>query len=168
MLAYYTGTARATVDVDFIIGDADFERASEVIYKAYVQLKHRNRVSRGTYDTRKQHAKNPERIDLVKDDFPLFKAIVQRYCVIRRAKKQVVKIPTIEAAIALKFAASISPNRGDETQSIDNADLMRLIRIAPNLDEKALFALGELIYRGGGKELVAVVIDVRQGKTVSL
>lgn len=28
MLSYYTGTARATVDVDFIIGGADFERAS--------------------------------------------------------------------------------------------------------------------------------------------
>ncbi len=167
MLSYYTGTARATVDVDFIIGGADFERASKVINKAYAQFKHNNRIYHVTYDTKKQ-AKDPERIDLVKDGFPLFKAVVQKYCVTLRAKKQIVKIPTIEAAIALKFAASISPNRGDENKPIDNADLMKLIRSTPKLNEPALLALGELVYSGGGKELAAVVNDVRQGKTISL
>ncbi|MBT3724614.1 MAG: hypothetical protein HOM14_18870 [Gammaproteobacteria bacterium] len=168
MLSYYTGTARATVDVDFIIGGTDFERASKEINKAYAQFKHHNRVYHVTYDTQKTHEKDPERIDLVKDGFPLFKAVVQKYCVTLRAKKQVVKIPTIEAAIALKFAASISPNRGDENKPIDNADLMRLIRATPNLNEHAILALGELVYSGGGKELAAVVNDVRQGKTISL
>lgn len=167
MLSYYTGTARATADVDFIISGADFERASKAINKAYAQFKHNNRVYHVTYDTKKQ-AKAPERIDLVKDGFPLFKAVVQKYRVTLRAKKQVVKIPTIEAAIALKFAASISPNRGDENKPIDNADLMRLIRTTPKLNEQALLALGELVYSGGGKELAAVVNDVRQGKTISL
>jgi hypothetical protein len=33
MLSYYTGTARATVDVNVIIGVADFERASTAIYR---------------------------------------------------------------------------------------------------------------------------------------
>ncbi len=167
MLSYYTGTARATVDVDFIIGGADFERASKVINKAYAQFKHNNRIYHVTYDTKKQ-AKDPERIDLVKDGFPLFKAVVQKYCVTLRSKNQVIKIPTIEAAIALKFAASISPNRGDENKPIDNADLMRLIRATPNLNEQALLALGELVYSGGGKELSAVISDVRQGKIISL
>ncbi len=167
MLSYYTGTARATVDVDFIIGGADFERASRVIDKAYAQFKHNNQVYHVTYDTKK-HVKDPERIDLVKDGFPLFKAVVQKYCVTLRAKKKVVKIPTIEAAIALKFAASISPNRGDENKPVDNADLMRLIRTTTKLNEQALLALGELVYSGGGKELAAVVNDVRQGKAISL
>ena len=85
-----------------------------------------------------------------------------------KAKKQIVKIPTIEAAIALKFAASISPNRSDEDKSVDNADLMRLVRVHPKLDEKELHTLGELIYRGGGKELTAVVSDVKQGKAINL
>jgi len=168
MLSYYIGTARATVDVDFIIGGTDFERASKAIHKAYTQFKYHNRVYHVTYDTKKMHAKDPERIDLVKDGFPLFKAVVQQYCVTLRAKKQVVRIPTIEAAVALKFAASISPNREDENKSIDNADLMRLIRSTSNLNKQVLLALGELIYSGGGKELVEVVNDIRQGKTISL
>lgn len=79
-----------------------------------------------------------------------------------------VKVPTIEAAIALKFAASISPHRELENKPVDNADLMRLIRTRSKIDEKALLALGELVYRGGGRELVSVVNDVKQGKAISL
>ena len=44
MLSYYTGIARATMDVDFIIGGADFERASKAIHKAYAQFKHHDRI----------------------------------------------------------------------------------------------------------------------------
>ena len=168
MLSYYTGTARATVDVYFIIRAADYERASKAIHKAYAQFKHHDQVFHVTYDTRKPHVKDPERIELIKDGFPLFRAVVKKYYVTVNAQKQLIKIPTIEAAVALKFAASISPNRGDENKHIDNADLFRLIRATPKLDEKALLALGELIDRGGGKELVAVVGDVRKGKAVSL
>ncbi len=168
MLSYYTGIARATVDVDVIISSADFARASKAIQQAYTQFKRHDYAYHVTYDTKKAHTKDPERIDLVKDGFPLFRTIVQQYCVRVRTKKHLIKIPTIEAAIALKFAASISPNRGDENKPIDNADLMKLIRVTPKFDEKALLALGELIYRGGGKELVAVVNDIKEGKATSL
>ncbi|MGO2356347.1 MAG: hypothetical protein ACTH58_16620 [Marinomonas foliarum] len=75
---------------------------------------------------------------------------------------------TVEAAIALKFAASISPNRRDENKPVDNADLLRLVRSRPSLNETSLTALGDLVYRGGGKELVAIVNDIRSGKPVSL
>jgi hypothetical protein len=168
MMSYYTGTARATVDVDFIIGGTDFTRAAKAIDKAYTQFKYNDRVYHVTYDSTKPKLKDPERIDLVKDGFPLFREIVRKYCVTLRTRQHTVKIPTIEAAIALKFAASISPNRGDENKPIDNADLLRLIRTSPDFDNKALSALGDLIYAGGGKELVAIVEDIRSGKHVSL
>ncbi len=168
MLSYYTGTARATVDVDFIIGGAHFTRAAKVIDKAYSQFKHNDRVYHVTYDSKRAGLKDAERIDLIKDGFPLFRAVVQGYCYIIRARKHTVKIPTVEAAIALKFAASISPNRGDENKPIDNADLLRLIRSRPNFDVDALSKLGDLVYCGGGKELVAIVEDIRSGKAISL
>lgn len=168
MLSFYTGAARATVDVDFIIGGADFSRAAKVIDKTYTQFKHNDRVYHVTYDSKKANQKDPERIDLVRDTFPLFSEIVRRYCHILRASKHTVKIPTVEAAIALKFAASISPNRGDENKPIDNADLLRLIRSRNNLDLNALMRLGDLVYQGGGKELISIIEDVRNGKPVSL
>lgn len=168
MLSFYTGTARATVDVDFIIGGADFTRAAKAIDKAYSQFKHNDRIYHVTYDSKKSGIKDPERIDLVKDGFPLFREVVQRYCHTIRASKHTVKVPTVEAAIALKFAASISPNRGDENKPVDNADLLRLVRSRGNLDITALAKLGDLVYRGGGKELVSIVEDIRSGKSVSL
>lgn len=168
MLSYYAGTARATVDVDFIISGPDFSRATKVIASAYAQFKHHDRVYHVTYDSKKPNLKDPERIDLVKDGFPLFREVIQKYCVTLNDNKHTMKIPTIEAAIALKFAASISPNRGDENKPIDNADLLILIRSTPNLDSQALSKLGDLVYSGGGKELVSVVEDVRKGKPLSL
>lgn len=167
MLSFYTGIARATVDVDFIIGNADFARASKAINKTYLQFKETDRVYHVTYDTKK-NVVDPERIDLIKDVFPLFREVVKQYSVTLREGKSTVKIPTIEAAIALKFAASISPNRGDENKPIDNADLLRLIKSTAKFDEKALLALGELVYTGGGRELVSVVNDMKSGKSVSL
>ena len=51
MLSFYTGTARATVDVDFIIGASDFARAAKAINKAYTQFKYHDRVYHVTYNT---------------------------------------------------------------------------------------------------------------------
>ena len=168
MLSFYTDTARATVDVDFIIGGADFSRAVRAVEKAYTQFNQNDRVYHVTYDSKKSGQRDLERIDLVKDGFPLFREVVVRYCRAIKIDRHTVKIPTVEAAIALKFAASISPNREDEDKPIDNADLLRLVRSKSNLKEEALAKLGDLVYRGGGKELVSIVNDIKAGKHVSL
>lgn len=65
------------VDVDFIISGTDFERASQTICQAYAQFKPHNHVYHVTYNTKKPNVRDPERIDLVKDGFPLFKSIVK-------------------------------------------------------------------------------------------
>lgn len=168
MLSFYTGTARATVDVDFIIGEPDFSRAAKAINKAYTQFKQNDHIYHVTYDSKKSGEKDLERIDLVKDGFPLFREVVIKYCHTINAHKHTVKIPTIEAAIALKFAASISPNRGDENKPVDNADLLKLVRSRPDIKEDTLIKLGDLVYQGGGKELFSIVADIKAGKAVSL
>ncbi len=168
MLSFYTGTARATVDVDFIVSGSDFARAAKAVKSAYSQFKAHDQVHHVTYDSRRPNQKDPERIDLVRDSFPLFREIVAKYCHILRTREHTVKIPTIEGAIALKFAASISPNRGDENKPVDNADLLRLIRSRSSLNTDALGKLGDLVYQGGGKELVSIIEDIRSGKAISL
>jgi hypothetical protein len=168
MVSFYTGNARATVTVDFIVGGAHFARAAKAIDKAYSQFKQNGRVYHVTYDSKKGGPTDAERIDLVRDGFPLFREVVTRYCHAVKTDSHTVKIPTIEAAIALKFAASISPNRGVENKPVDNADLLRLIRSTLRIDDKVLLTLGDFIYRGGGKELIALVADIRAGKPVRL
>ena len=168
MLSYYTGVSRATIDVDFIIKNADFAKATRLIQKNYAQLSLSDKVYHVTFNVQDTVTAEPERIDLVKDGFALFREIVNHSSLTRRSGEYTVRIPTREAAMALKFAASISPNRGDENKPVDNADLIRLIKTAADIDNKALQHLGELVYLGGGSELIAVVADVLAGKPVNL
>lgn len=167
MVSFYTGIPRATVDVDFIVGGSDFTEATHVISKSYQAFKQTDRVYHVTYDT-KQKVVNPERIDLIKDMFPLFRQIVEKHSITLQDKNYQIRMPTLEAAIALKFAASISPNRSNADRAIDNADLLRLVRSSAKFDEKILSLLGELVYLGGGNELLQVVGDITSGKSIDL
>ena len=168
MMSYYTGTPRATVDVDFIIRKADFKKAFDSVSHAFSEFKSNDKVYHVTFDVIESETVDPERIDLIKDGFPIFREVVKNYSVIVQSDKNVVRIPTLEAAIALKFAASISPNRADEDKQIDNADMTRLIKTSQHIDDGKLLKLGELIYSGGGKELTSIVKDIIEGKSVSL
>ena len=168
LLSFYTGTARATVDVDFIISGSDFLRATKVINKAYQQFNQHDRIFHVTYDSKISKQKDAERIDLVKDGEPLFRAVVLHYSHTLRSGDHTIKVPTIEAAIALKFAAAISPHRGDENKPIDHSDLLKLVRSTSHFNETALMKLGDLAYRGGGRELISVVTDIRNNKPIRL
>lgn len=168
MLSFYTGNIRATVDVDFIIGGSDFSRAAKVVDKAYSRYIHNDHVYHVTYDSQQSDLHDPERIDLVKDGFPLFREVVNHYCYKVGAEKQQIRVPTLEAAIALKFAASISPNRSDLDKPVDHSDLLSLVRSGDCLDYSTLGKLGDYIYVGGGRELISIVKDILEGKNVSL
>ena len=85
-----------------------------------------------------------------------------------QSKGQTVFVPTVEAAVALKFAAAISPNRGDVSRPQDRIDLMAIVKKHQNMNTTALNELGDLIYLGGGKELNQFVVDVQQGKHIVL
>lgn len=63
-------------------------------------------------------------------------------------------IPTIEAALASKYAAMISDFRDREKKEYDAADFRRMARANyADVDRKRLRRLGELVWEGGGEEL---------------
>jgi hypothetical protein len=65
------------------------------------------------------------------------------------------RIPTLAGAIAAKYSAIVSPYRQWERKQQDAVDLRNLI--LPNLkkiDRQQLHQLGELVYPGGGDELL--------------
>ena len=115
--------------------------------------------------SRRSHL-DAERIDLVKAGNPFFQRILDRYATPIQSKGQRVHVPTVEAAIALKFAAAISPNRGDESRPQDRIDLLAIVRKHTNLNQAVLAELGDLVYSGGGVELQTFVRDVQAGKNV--
>lgn len=109
-----------------------------------------------------------ERVDLVRDNAPLFARILQRYAETVPIRGGFVRLPTVEAAVAMKFAAVISPNRGNDSRPQDRSDLASLVTLHRNLKLEVLKELGDLVYPGGGKELQDFCTAVWAGKSVSL
>src|SRR5690606_11867368 len=65
------------------------------------------------------------------------------------------RVPGLEAAIAAKYAALVSPHRDWDRKQQDAVDLRNLI--IPNqqaIDRQKLQQLGELVFSGGGAELL--------------
>jgi hypothetical protein len=77
-------------------------------------------------------------------------------------------IPTLEMALTLKFAPMISPNREIRKKYQDAHDFMAMVERHPDIDLDKLAELGELVYHGGGAELVKMVGQARRGETLNL
>lgn len=169
MLSFYTGTPRATIDVDVIVSTAHVKKAVEAVSKAYPALAKQDLVYNVRFNSRAEgRTAEPERIDIVRSNTPLFERVIKQYTVPVNTGGQVVHLPTVESAIALKFTAAISPNRGDEKRPQDRADLMLIITRNRSLDQAVLKELGDLAYAGGGEELVTFVKAIHGGKPASL
>lgn len=169
MLSFYTGNPRATIDVDVIVSAAHVTKAVDAVANAYPGLDKKDLVYNVRFSSRaKGLAGDSERIDIVRSSTPLFDRIINSHSVPIESGGEAVHLPTVEAAIALKFAAAISPNRGDEKRPQDRTDLMLIIKRNRTLDQSSLEELGELAYSGGGDELVALVAAIHGGKPVAL
>ena len=76
---------------------------------------------------------------------------------------QAYKIPSLEMAIALKFGPMVSPNRGETRKLQDAHDFRQVVESNSEIDLEILRELGELVYSGGGAELLEMVRQVRAG-----
>ena len=63
--------------------------------------------------------------------------------------QQQYRIPTLEMALAMKFAAMTSPNRQEEDKFQDAHDFIRVVKQNDEINDAKLHALGELVYGGG-------------------
>jgi len=78
------------------------------------------------------------------------------------------RIPALEMALAMKFAAMVSLMRVDEKKLIDASDFIKMVKTNPEIDLSQLAELGELVYPGGGQEIVELVRKVRAGEKLQL
>jgi hypothetical protein len=78
------------------------------------------------------------------------------------------KIPSLEMALAMKFAPMVSLTRADYKKYMDAADFIRIVNVNPDIDLAKLEELGDLVYPGGGKELLEKVRQVRAGEKLAL
>jgi hypothetical protein len=106
-------------------------------------------------------------IDVMKTNQPLYRVAFKNTATIRSGPHEYL-IPSLEMALAMKFAPMISLTRSDDKKHTDAADFIRMVRSNPDIDLKKLGELGELVYPGGGQEIVEKVRQVRAGEKLKL
>lgn len=154
----YSGRPRNTVDVDVIVQFP--KKASAVIAKEFSELT--------VHDTpvviRFKRADGEEAIDLMKPgSSPLWKELL-RTAVTVKIDRVPVRIPTVEGVLAAKFSAMASRFRRPLDKQQDGLDFARIVTVNERLELPSLERLGELVYSGGGRDILKLVVDARAGK----
>lgn len=163
-IAGWTNKPRATEDVDVIVASRSHKKALAALLKEYPHLLAEDQevVTR---------LRDPETtkvvVDLMKSNQAIMRAVLSNTRTVTQARHSY-QIPSLEMALAMKFAAMISLSRPEEDRLIDAHDFIAVVKANPEIDLTKLVELGELVYTGGGQEVVEKVRTVRAGEKLVL
>lgn len=156
--------ARATEDVDVVVAAKQVAKAVRALTRAFpflepedidVLVRLRNKES-------KQVA-----IDVMKPVQPPNRDIFKHTKKVT-AGKESYRVPSLEMALTCKFAPMISLMRVDEKKLQNAADFVDMVKKNPEINLESLESLGDLVYNGGGKEILELVRKVRAGEKLNL
>lgn len=160
-LNLYTGKPRATHEVD-VVTDGPV-KASRAIRLAFPHLT----VEDHPVVVRFKDS-GEEVLDLIKArSGKLFRRVLRLGTAVEMGGEQVV-VPTVEAALALKFYSMTNPARATDDRMQDAVDFSRAAKLQQKLDRALLKDLGELVYVGGGEALLKLVADARAGRRLEI
>jgi hypothetical protein len=163
-LGGWTQTPRATQDVDVLVAARGHKKAVTALLAAFPDLESEDHE----VVTRLRNRDNKKVvIDVMKANQPLYREAL-KHTAVASTEGQSYKVPSLEMALAMKFAPMISLTRSDDKKHQDAADFIRMIRSNPDIDLEKLGQLGELVYPGGGQEIVEKVRQVRAGEKLNL
>lgn len=154
--------ARATQDVDILVAKKDHAKAVRVLKKAFPKLL----VEDGVVVTRfKDPGTGEPRIDLMKPVQAVFQMVFRHAIRIGQSHR----IPDLEMALVSKFAAMVSPNRQKSKKIIDAGDFADIVEHqGKEIDLAKLRRLAEMVYRGGGTEILQLVDDISAGRPIQI
>lgn len=163
-LATWTKEPRATEDVDLIVATRHQKKAVQALLAAFPHLEAEDHevVFRLRDPATAQVA-----IDLMKTNQPIYQAAFKNTKSLETQGHRY-RIPTLEMALAMKFAPMVSLMRVDRKKLLDAYDFMSLVEANLEIDLVKLAELGDLAYPGGGKEIVEKVRQVRAGEKLVL
>lgn len=150
----WTRVTRTTRDVDVLVQKSHHRKAVEAVRKAFpsFRIEETPVVTRFRDPTDEQVA-----IDLMKPTHEIHKAVLKN--TVRIAGTH--DVPILEMALACKFAAMTSPIRSYVKKLQDAADFALIVKHNQDVINRIrLRRLGELIYAGGGDEIVRLAEDV--------
>lgn len=153
----YTGRPRATVDVDVIVQFP--KKAAEAIAAGFPNL-----TMQDTPVVIRFKDAGHEAIDLLKPETSkLWPELLKLRKPIRIEDVEAF-VPSVEGVLAAKFSAMASLGRKIADKMVDGGDFIRIVEANEAIDLALLERLGELVFAGGGKEILKHVADARAGK----
>jgi hypothetical protein len=163
-LGGWIGAPRATQDVDVLVGTRGYKKAVKALLAAFPHLKADDEEVMTRF-------RDPESgkvvIDLIKPNQPLY-AVALKHTHTVEVEGETYDIPSLEMALAMKFGPMVSPNRVIEKKYQDAHDFIQMVKANAEIDLEQLAELGELVYPGGGKEIVTLVAQARAGERLKL
>jgi hypothetical protein len=103
-------------------------------------------------------ATNLAQIDLMKRQSDLHSAVHEYSVPVGKTHR----VPSLDMALALKFAAMESPYRDVNKKRQDKVDFVSMVYAhGDEIAEDCLFSLGEMVKNGGGKEILDLVNEAR-------
>ncbi len=156
----WTKQPRATVDVDVVIAPRSHRKAIRAIQVAFPHLTTRDLdlVTRFAEPETKDVV-----IDLMKPKDRLIRTVFDNSIKIVLVG-QPTRIPDLEMAAAMKFAAMVGVYRKISDKEQDGVDFRRIVEANPKLEVDRLARLAELVYAGGGPEVRGLVQAIHEGK----
>jgi hypothetical protein len=154
---------RTTKDVDVVVAARSHRKAVRALIAEFNQLEE---VELDVVSRLRHRETQQILIDVMKP-LGLYRVAFKHTHTVH-AEKLTYRVPSLEMALAMKFAPMVSPNREDVKKVIDSTDFIRIVRANPEIDLDKLAELGDLVYGGGGKDILDLVKRVRAGETLIL
>ena len=154
---------RATRDVYVVVMSRHLKRATRALLEAFP---HWEAVEHPAVVRLRDRASGNVVIDLLKQRELYCEAFNHTHLV--SAAGQTYKIPSLEMALAMKFAAMLSPNRDDADRYQDAHDFINIVRANPEIHREKAAVIGELVFAGGGEDLLEMVRKVRAGEKLNI
>jgi hypothetical protein len=170
-ISTWTGRPRATQDVDILVkGGRNQGRAVNALKALYPELEVR---SFGGLTAFFVPGERESVIDVIYPHRAVIEVTLQTGVWIEEEGLRY-RIPTLEAALANKYGAMLTPNRDAGKRGQDAVDFYTMVRHSTDegrepIDLEQLRTLGELVWPGGrGKEILRLVEQVKAGGVPTL
>jgi hypothetical protein len=160
----WTRESRGTTNVDVLVATRGHRKAVRALQDEFPTLQAEDH---GVATRLRDPDSGNVVIDVMRPNQSMYQEALQHRRMVE-SEGQTYAIPTLELALAMKFSAMFSLNRADEKKHSDAADFIRMVKANANIDLKSLAAFGELVYNGGGAEIVGKVEEVRAGRRLRL
>ena len=157
----YTGRPRATQDVD-VVTDAP-AKARAVIERAFPAF-----VAEDHSVVLRFKLNGAEALDVVKASSDRLFGRVVRLSREVTVDGVALHVPVVEAALAMKFSSMLSAGRSPRDRYQDAHDFIAVAEMANEADQALMSELGDLVYPGGGRELIQMYADARAGRPLEI